>query len=118
MDDHAEGHIPSGHFPSVEIHCCPTLTSQVCSMGFSYLAIRSGYSVCRMAVIRTLFMVSSVHLCHVIAHPVKLHGGSHEVELVQASHVCVERLLGAWLYTLAHQGAVHTGGTLAYKFLK
>jgi hypothetical protein len=51
MEPQAEGHIPSGHFPSTEIHSCPSSTSQVCSIGFSYFAIKSGYEAFLTAVI-------------------------------------------------------------------
>jgi hypothetical protein len=54
---HADGHSPSGHLPLMDIQCCPSCTEHVCKMGFSYFAIRSGYTVCRMAVILTFTMI-------------------------------------------------------------
>ena len=40
---------------------------------------------------------------HVITHSLQLHGGSHQIELVQAGHIAVEGLLRAWFKTLVHQ---------------
>ena len=40
-------------------------------------------------------VIISVHLRHVIAHSFQLHGGSKQVELVQAGDIAVEGLLRA-----------------------
>ena len=53
-------------------------------------------------------MVISIHLCHVIAHSLQLHGGSKEIELMQAGNVGIESGLGAWLDMLVHQGIIDT----------
>ena len=53
IDSQADGQNPSGQRPSSEIHVSPMLTEQACSIGFSYSAIKSVYTVCRTAVIFT-----------------------------------------------------------------
>ena len=58
-------------------------------------------------------MVMSVHLSHVIAHPLQLHGSPKEVELMETGDVGIESLLRAWFDMLVHQGVIDTGGTLA-----
>ena len=63
-------------------------------------------------------MVMSIHLCHVIAHPLQLHGCSKEVELVEARNVGIESLLGARLNMLVHQGVIDTRSTLACDLLQ
>ena len=60
---HADGHSPSGQLPLMEIHCCPSWTEHGCWIGFSYFAIRSGYTVCRMAVILTFAMLFDCFGC-------------------------------------------------------
>ncbi len=52
--------------------------------------------------------MNGLHLCHVITHAFQLHGGSHQIELVQTDNIAVECLLCAWLQTLVHQGIVDT----------
>ena len=49
-----------------------------------------------------------LHFCHVITHSFELHSSSHQIELVQTSHIAVESLFRAWLQTLVHQGIIDT----------
>ena len=55
-----------------------------------------------------MFVVSivSILIRHVVAHSFQLHGGSKQIELVQAGHVAVEGLLRAWFKSLVHQGII------------
>ena len=53
-----------------------------------------------------------------IAHPFELHGGSHQVELVQTGNIAVEGFLGTWLESLVHQGVIDPLGTFADNFLQ
>ena len=59
-----------------------------------------------------------LHLSHVIAHPLQLHGSAKEIELVQTGDIGIESLLGSWLYMLVHQGIIDPRGTLASDFLQ
>ena len=49
-----------------------------------------------------LAIINSVHLRHVIAHTLQLHGCSHQKELMQTGDVAVECLLRARLQMLVH----------------
>ena len=63
-------------------------------------------------------MVMSIHLCHVIAHPLQLHGDSKEVELMEAGNIGIKSFFRAWFNMLVHQGVINTGCTLASNFFQ
>ena len=57
-------------------------------------------------------------LHHVVTHTFQLHRHTHEIELVQACHIGIERLLGGCLYALMAQVAVYVCGATAHQLLK